>query len=570
LLAYLRLIAVPMDSVACARVLGMPDWGFQPADLVRLAERARQSHAALSVALEANLNEPPFAKPGTQAEDLVAFLKELRRRAWQVPTTVLFEELLAGLGVAPMETDADAWHLKRFAKFIRDWEKKSDGKKLRDFIEYFDFFLEAGGEICQEEDPPDDAVQLMTVHAAKGLEFPHVFVIEMGSKDFPSGQRRPIFEFPAQLMKEEQPQGDFHIQEERRLFYVALTRARRMLTLSTVVNNKKRWSQFLDDILSDAKIQAGDTQRLAPKVIVPPEEDMVGPASADPAQPLLFGPTSAAARVYSRVALWAKAYHPPLPEPLRLSASSIDVYDRCPMKYMFQSVWKISGRAAATMTFGSVMHSTIREFAAEVHKGRRIPFEEVSGIYDREWRSVGYSDDYQEEEYRAAGREQLQAFCAEYVKSPPDVLRQEARFELPLENNVVVNGRIDQINRIKGRKVEIVDYKTGNPLDAKAAKKSLQLSLYALAAREVLELDPVRLVFYNLRSNEAIVGERDAKALKKARESVSEVADLIRAGEFPAKVGFFCRDCDYRLLCPAHEQLVSIRPAGTALARIPI
>jgi putative RecB family exonuclease len=89
----------------------------------------------------------------------------------------------------------------------------------------------------------------------------------------------------------------------------------------------------------------------------------------------------------------------------------------------------------------------------------------------------------------------------------------------------------------------------------------LQLGIYALAAQEVLDLDPARLVFYNLVSNEAVVGTRDAKALKETKECIAEVADLIRAREFPAKPGFGCTFCDYRPLCPAHEQLVSIRPA---------
>jgi RecB family exonuclease len=109
--------------------------------------------------------------------------------------------------------------------------------------------------------------------------------------------------------------------------------------------------------------------------------------------------------------------------------------------------------------------------------------------------------------------------------------------------------------------VEIIDYKTGKPKDAKAAGKDLQLGVYALAAREVLDLDPARLAFYNLVSNEAVVSTRDEKALKETKETIAEVADLIRAKEFTPKPGFGCTFCDYRPLCPAHEQLISIRSA---------
>jgi RecB family exonuclease len=140
-------------------------------------------------------------------------------------------------------------------------------------------------------------------------------------------------------------------------------------------------------------------------------------------------------------------------------------------------------------------------------------------------------------------------------------LMQEKRFELPMEKDVTVLGRIDQVNRIAGDDVEVVDYKTGRPKSQKDADTSLQLSLYALAARDVLDLTPARLTFYNLTTNEAVSSSRDEKSLAKARETVATTADLIRAGEYPAKPGFVCGFCDFQALCPAHEQFVTIRPA---------
>jgi RecB family exonuclease len=182
-------------------------------------------------------------------------------------------------------------------------------------------------------------------------------------------------------------------------------------------------------------------------------------------------------------------------------------------------------------------------------------------VYDREWYSLGFPDDYQEAEYRKAGREQLQNFRTSYMSTPPDLLHQEKSFELHLDHDVIVKGRMDQVNRLGSKEVEIVDYKTGKPKDAKKAKDSLQLSVYALATEEVLELKPERLVFYNLTTNEAIATERDAKALAKTKQTIYEVAGQIRACEFPAKPSFLCVYCDYRPLCPAHEQLISIQPA---------
>jgi DNA helicase-2/ATP-dependent DNA helicase PcrA len=564
LLAWLRLIVVPGDNVACARVLAAPYWGLEPRDLVRLAERAEKNHRRpMSDELETAQNEAPFNARGRLGE-LVKLLNQLRQSAKRATATEALDELIAGLALAPLPSDQDRYYLDRFVKFVKEWERRSDEKQLRHFIEYLAYFYEAGGDISLEEEIADDAVQLMTVHSAKGLEFPHVFILRVSKNDFPSGVRKVVFEFPPELMKEEQPKFDFQIQEERRLFYVALTRAERQLTLSTLVNKRKKPSPFLDDFLANAKIKSLDTHQLTPKVQVPPAVETAGPEanSSDPMQ--LFPPGSEPSRAYSRVALWAKAFHPPRPEPLQLSASAIDAYDRCPMRYMFQYVWGVRGGAHAMATFGNVMHRTIKEFIAEYGKRKKVPLEEVLSIYDREWSAAGFIDEYHEEEYRKAGREQLEAFHRTYCGAPADVLYQEKTFELPLEHDVIVTGRMDQVNRIEGNRVEIIDYKTGRPKDAKAAAKDLQLGVYALAAREVLDLDPVRLVFYNLMTNERVAATRDAKALKETREKIADVADMIRARDFSAKPGFGCGFCDYKPLCPAHEQLISIRPSQPA------
>ncbi len=563
LLAWLRLVGQPGDNVACARVLAAPYWGLAPRDLVRLAERADKNHRRpLADEAESAQREAPFDRNGVRLGEFTQLLNQLRQTARKANASELLDELIAGLGIAPLESDADRHYLGRLVKFVKEWEKKSEGRQLRDLLEYLSFFDEAGGDIALEEELAEDAVQLMTVHGAKGLEFPHVFILRLSKNDFPSGTRKAVFEFPPELMKEERPQGDFQIQEERRLFYVALTRAKQHLTLSTVVNRRKKPSPFLDDFLMDPKIQKSDTVQSTPKVILPPVEEAAGPAPESAAAAGLFGPEGTESRAYSRVAVWAKAFHPPRPEPLQLSPSAIDAYERCPMKYMFQYLWSVRGGPHAAMTFGNVMHTTIKEFAGELRKRRRVPLEEVLAIFDREWSSAGFPDDYQEQEYRKAGREQLAAFHQTYSAEPAEVLHQEKPFELPLENSVIVTGRIDQINRIDGDAVEIVDYKTGKPRDAKKANEDLQLSIYALAAREVLELEPKRLVLYYLISNEAVATTRDAKSLDAAKKKIGEVADQIRAGDFSAKPGFGCRYCDFKPLCPAHEQLIPIRPAA--------
>ena len=390
----------------------------------------------------------------------------------------------------------------------------------------------------------------MTVHAAKGLEFEHVFVLRLTHRGFPMAPRTSVLEFPEALMKEELPKGDFHVQEERRLFYVALTRAKERLTLTTVLHKRSKPSAFLDDILSSPQLTRQHVQRLVP-----------GPAGLErparlPASTFLFPEARLRARVYSRIGEWAETYRPPVFEPLRLSASAVDSYRNCPQKYLFGAVWGIPGGPRAATTFGNVMHTTIKQFIEALRKGRRLEFDEVETIFRREWSSAGFEDAYQEECYQRDGIEQLRAFYASCMEAPPDVIAQEKRFAIELENNVQITGRIDQMNRLGGpgsREVEVVDYKTGRPKTAAHARNDLQLGIYALAAREDLEVEPARLVYYNLETNECVAATRDAKQIEEMRGTIQEVAADIRAREFPALLGFHCRTCEYRFICPAQE-----------------
>src|SRR5262249_14894941 len=152
--------------------------------------------------------------------------------------------------------------------------------------------------------------------------------------------------------------------------------------------------------------------------------------------------------------------------------------------------------------------------------------------------------------------EQLRVFHTSITEHPPQILEMEKTFELPLENDVILMGRIDQINSAGGdkRDVEIVDYKTGKPKKIFEAKKDIQLSIYSLAAREILELNPARLVFHYLQNNERQETTRDSKQIDEAQNVVQQVASEIRAGSFLPDPGYHCRGCAYQPICPAHEE----------------
>ncbi len=355
-------------------------------------------------------------------------------------------------------------------------------------------------------------------------------------------------------MKEELPDGDFHIQEERRLFYVAITRAEERLTITTITEKKDKVPVFIEDIVMEPAIRRRDVRQLAPKVPAVAQAPSDGLHVVAPGE--LFAAAIGPAKIFSRIGQWAESYQTIVPEPLKLSPSSVEAYRKCPAQYLFEKLWSLDGAPKATLTFGRVMHQTIKRFLAELRKGNRIGFDEVKRLFDTEWSERGYEDEYQQDEYRKDGLEQLRAFHAAMLEASPEILEQEKAFELPMANNVIISGRFDQVNSLngpRGKDVEIVDFKTGRPRSDADARKNLQLSIYALAAKEIFEWNPVRLVFHYLQNNQIQVTTREKKDFDEAERKVQETAADIRAGEFGAKSGFICKSCAYRMICPEHE-----------------
>ncbi|MBV9885428.1 MAG: ATP-dependent helicase, partial [Acidobacteria bacterium] len=268
-LAYLRLINKPFDDIAAARVLAAPAWHLEPVDLVRLAERTRKKRTSIYDVLQSPQSDLPFDPSPKALAELLEFIAAQRKNLKRRSAAEILRALTDWLEIPHLVSPRAQRYTRQLAEFLKTWEPKSETKSLPEFLEYLDYFEQSGlGTICLDDEAPGDSVQLMTVHGAKGLEFPHVFLLRINYASFPARERSPLFEFPVKLMKEDLPAGNFHIQEERRLFYVALTRAERKLTITTLTEKKGKVPTFIEDILMDPTVRKRDVLQISPKVKV--------------------------------------------------------------------------------------------------------------------------------------------------------------------------------------------------------------------------------------------------------------------------------------------------------------
>ncbi|MGH9357088.1 MAG: ATP-dependent helicase, partial [Terriglobia bacterium] len=221
LTAYLKIVASPHDNISLTRVLLAPQWRFPEELSQQVRARAAKDRCSLYDVLKKErsltLSEQLAA---TRWDALEKLSRSLRRSAAKLPVTSLIDLLLEQLGCRYLPGSQDLICVNAFRTFATDWEEKSETRCLAEFVEYLDYFVEAGGKIEWPEEGagPSNAVQMMTAHAAKGLEFPVVFLIGVSARRFPSIERKPLIEFPDDLRKGARPPSNIHVQEERRLF----------------------------------------------------------------------------------------------------------------------------------------------------------------------------------------------------------------------------------------------------------------------------------------------------------------------------------------------------------------
>jgi len=546
--------------------------------------------------------------------------------------------LLDLLSADTLESKRAVANVASFMRFAADWQREHAASTLGDFVNYLDAYQSAGGELPTSVELAEDlqGVGLMTLYQAKGLEYAHVFVPHLLEGEWPVRERDWGL-FPRELLREAVPVGDLHTEEERRLLYVAITRARETLTLSTHggPTSAKSASPFLAELREEAGLELVEHDRTATLAsdeggaISKSEEDESDEQADAPgalerivALPsprerrtalrlraaellsLLEGvapgaPEVAAARIglldeLARLGASAiagadaarAAGLDPLtlrtvaadagvganllavaPLPGSFSYTQFDRYERCPLRYALQHVYRVpTTETVAAFTFGSTAHAAFEAFTKErrerAARGDSPPTREDLGqLFAAEWKPTGFPDATSEQTYRRRTASLLDNFWDGELSSAGTALHEELGFELRLNPGdgspvVRIGGSIDRIDRLPSGGVEILDYKTGKPGTQTTVDKSLQLSIYALACRDTLGLGtPERVTLYYTEAATRMSTTRTDDQLDAAREELLALVAQIRSGDFRATPSpRECGWCDYRAICPSRAE----------------
>jgi ATP-dependent DNA helicase UvrD/PcrA len=546
LLAFLRVVADPSASLELYLLALAEPYRLDPAVLGRLLHDARQQHRSLWQVLGAAVDEhddarlPGDALAGSAA--LVAHVGSAIAASAERPSGHVLYGYLRDSGllrklarpVPEPAAQVDAQAVARLFALVQQRAALLEADRIPFLVPHLDQRAAAGDD-PQASDPFDDSVSVLTVHRAKGLEFKVVFVCGLVDGRFPVRARPPALSLPAELA--DRPERDeAHLQEERRLFYVALTRGRDEVHLShhaTAANGRGRCrpspfiAEALDLPVSSVEAVAGQDQLAA----LAAESGV-----ADAPQP-------------GHVALPAPG------APLSLSYSQVDDYRSCPERFRLRHVVGLPAPVHHALTYGTAMHAAVAAFHVSQARNATMTEEQLLAEFGRAWSAEGFLSREHEEARFAAGRESLRRFRAEQLLAgsrPPIAVERPFKFKLGRD---LVRGRIDRLDA-GADGIVVTDYKTSDVRDQRRAdakaRQSLQLEVYALATQAETGAVPAELRLHFLDSG--LVGHTavDLARLDKARGILADAADGIRREEFAAKPNpVACGYCPYRTVCSA-------------------
>lgn len=557
LIAYLKTLSNFDDSTSFYRVLSMPIWEISGRDLASLNNSANHTHHSLfSLCEEVSKQHQKITSKRTLSaqqlpilstktkENILKIVSIIHSHLDLVPREtggqILYyflrdSGLLEKLAKNP-ESEKDEHQIANTSKFfdkLKSYEASHQDASVSAINNWIELSLELGeSPTASDLDwSIEDRVNILTVHSSKGLEFKVVFLVNLVNLRFPTINRKDQIPIPDELIQEQLPSGDSHIQEERRLFYVGMTRAKDRLFFTgsmSYSDNKreKKLSGFVFEALGR------DFNATNPEIN----------------QLELFG----SYKVTTEITELAK-----LPHKVNfLSYSQISTFRICPLHYKLKYILKIPTLISSSQVFGTNIHNVLRNYYSYPtqdnphNKNKLLEFLEIN------WQSAGFKNKKEERENFAMAQEMLSEFYNSEYKKPNHTKAVEEKFIFPLTSNLKVGGIIDRIDALPDGTIEIIDYKTSLKVPTqKQVDKDEQLTIYALAALEVrhplLLRQPkdVKLSLYYLSTQQKLTTTRSMEQLITGKKSIIDLVDKIENSNFKCSKHHFCKHCEYQLYC---------------------
>jgi len=553
LISYLQVIDNFEDNVALFRIYSMSYFNLSPRDIAAVTICARKQNISLFEASEliCGLQTREGFEAPVLAEETVSGIGKIvamiHRHLGLVTTEsagqILFY-FLSDTGMmknildysAPID-EKIANNIAKFFSKLKTYETDHTDAGVTAVLDWIELSMEMGeSPLSNDTDwTTNNAVNILSIHGSKGLEFPVVFLVNLVSARFPTTERRETIPIPDALIKEELPEGDYHLQEERRLCYVGMTRARDVLYMTGANfygegKREKKLSPFVYEVIGERSVIAPDLQPSQMSLLDWKKEERKAPDTAGGKKAQIT----------------------------YLSYSQIETFRLCPLHYKLRYLLNIPTPQSASLSFGTSIHNALHDFYEAHTQGEKVTLDLLLTQLANRWQKAGYENKRYEEEMKKRGEMYLTQYFSAQFNPKTVIAALEQPFIVPVTHGgktIKIGGKIDRVDILPDNRLEIIDYKTGRQPSKREIDTNLQLSMYAMAASEIPAIpfgkkpEEIILSLYFFDTQTKISTTRTVEQLDSERASIIAVAKQIEESDFRCSGNMLCTDCEYKMFC---------------------
>ncbi|MBU6388931.1 UvrD-helicase domain-containing protein [Patescibacteria group bacterium] len=519
-LSFLRFLTDPDNNLNLFYCLTHPPFRVPERVLQKYMNASRYQTVSLYEYLEQSSNLD------TDVTAALQYLQKLITECGGLQTSQAFLHFIQDSGLTEqMKEEGQSMDLlATLHEEISAYETVRGASGVAEYIQYLDYLLASEEEITlqRDNDTASPGVRVLTIHKSKGLEFSVVFVMSMVQGRFPGKNYADSLPFPYEITHSHLNPTENKEEEERRLAYVAFTRAKERLYLTS--------SELYEERKTPAKVSQFVIEALGASS--QPQRGKEAPL------PLPTGRTGKKE---------GQRYQPPT-----FSPSALENYMSCPKKYEYQYVLNVKAPASHFANFGISVHETLRKWWEARRNGKDA---DIDTLYRESWISGGYENKRHEHERFQEGLEMLKRYEERHRDEPIKPVALEQSCKIRLEEGIVLNGKIDRVDLLPDGKYKVIDYKTGESVKkSKDLADDIALGSYVLAlTQQRRTVEEVEIQY--LMKDEAVTlkqADLDLTAVQaKVKETVTRIRADIERGEFtPTPSLNTCQYCDYRDICP--------------------